>query len=65
MAFGSCSIRCTLCNTYLGRDEFKRLIEEREPEVEILGTTLLGSKLFLAKEFNIHGPKNNLQGQNV
>ena len=46
MAFGSSSTRCTLCNTYLGRDEFKRLIEEREPEVEILG-----SKLFLAKEF--------------
>ena len=46
MAFGSSSTRCTLCNTYLGRDEFKRLIEDREPEVEILG-----SKLFLAKEF--------------
>ena len=37
--------RCPLCNNYLGKDEVKKLME-REPEPEILG-----SKLFLDKEF--------------
>ena len=37
--------RCPLCKNYLGEDEVKKLME-REPEPEILG-----SKLFLDKEF--------------
>ena len=37
--------RCPLCDNYLGEKEVKKLME-REPEAEILG-----SKLFLDKEF--------------
>ena len=36
---------CPLCDKYIGEKEVKKLLE-REPEVEILG-----SKLFLDKEF--------------